>query len=102
VQGRERYYALTLCDDGYARLVKMRDGRRVLAEEKFAWLLDCAYDFELTTCGAHLVGAIDGCVLFAIDDTTMPLQSGAVALVIEAGRLDCDAIQISPSGQDRI
>ncbi len=37
VQGLRRYYAILLCDDGKARLIKALDGDNVLAEVDFPW-----------------------------------------------------------------
>jgi ADP-ribosylglycohydrolase len=97
VQGTRRYYALLLCDDGYVRLVKALDGRRVLAEAPFAWTLDTSYDMQLTTRGDRLLAAVDGRVLFDVRDADAPLLCGAIALVIDAGRLDCNAVTITPA-----
>ncbi|MBI5879165.1 MAG: ADP-ribosylglycohydrolase family protein [Chloroflexi bacterium] len=94
VQGTRRYYALLLCDDGMARLVKALDGERVLAETAFAWALDGAYDMQLNTAGERLTAMIDGRVLFDLRDDDRPLNEGAVALVIAEGRLDCAAVAV--------
>jgi len=103
VQGLKRYYALLLCDDQKIRLVKTRvqrpgqeTERKILAEADFAWELDGAYALSLTTRGRRLVAAVDGKVLFDVDDTFNPLLSGAVALVIEEGRLDCNGVTVRP------
>ena len=102
VQGLKRYVALLLCDDQKARLVKtltwepgQQPGVKVLAEAEFAWQLDGAYEFSLTTRGNRLTAAIDGKALFDVQDTDHPLTSGAAALVIEEGRLDCDAVSVT-------
>jgi len=36
-------------------------------------------------------------VLFDVRDADAPLLSGAVALLIDAGRLDCNAVSITPA-----
>jgi ADP-ribosylglycohydrolase len=102
VQGLKRHIALLLCDDQKARLVKtltwqpgQETGVTVLAEADYAWQLDGTYELSLTTRGAHLTAQINGQPLFDVHDTSHPLTSGAVALVIEAGRLDCDAVTIT-------
>jgi ADP-ribosylglycohydrolase len=100
VQGTRRYVALLLCDDGCVRLVKALDGRRVLAEAPFAWTLDAAYDLRLETRGDRLLAFVDGRLLFDVHDSDGPLLSGAVALVIDSGRLDCDGVSISPLGKN--
>jgi hypothetical protein len=96
VQGTQRYYALALCDDQKARLLKALDGRRVLAEADCAWQLGGGYDLSLSTRAGHLRAAVNGRTLFDVRDADAPLASGAVALLVEAGRLDCDAIHIAP------
>jgi ADP-ribosylglycohydrolase len=95
VQGTRRYYALVLCDDQHIRLIKALDGRHVLAETPFAWTLDGIYDLQLATRGDHLLASIADRLLFDLHDTHAPLLSGAVALLIDAGRLDCNGVTIS-------
>ncbi len=104
VQGLQRYYALLLCDDQKARLVKtltwqpgVQPARHVLAEGNFAWQLDGSYDLSLTTQGERLTAGIDGKVLFDVTDADHPLLSGAVGLIIEEGRLDCDRVSVRPA-----
>ena len=97
VQGTRRFYALAVCDDGQARLIKELDGRQVLAQATFDWKLDEPIEFSLSTQGARLIGSLNGQPLFDVQDTTAPLLSGAIALFIEAGRLDCSAIRVTPS-----
>jgi hypothetical protein len=96
VQGLERYYALILCNDGMARLVKKLDGGCVLAEQAFKFQLDTAYVASLTTHHHRLIGKISQQILFDVQDTTNPLKGGAIALFIEAGRMDCDAVSVTP------
>ena len=52
VQGLRRYYALLLCDDGKARLIKALDGDTVLAEAEFPWRQGSIHDFQLIRCPA--------------------------------------------------
>jgi ADP-ribosylglycohydrolase len=94
VQGTRRYYALALCNDQKARLIKEGEGRRILAEADFPWELDGWYELSLTTQGDRLTASINGRRLFDVQDTAHPLLSGAVALFVEEGRLDCDAVQV--------
>ena len=97
VQGMQRYYALLLTRDGTARLVKALDGDTVLAECPFAWTFGATYDFALTVRGTHIEAAIDGQVLFAVEDADRPLTDGAVALVVEEGRIMCEAVAVAPA-----
>lgn len=95
VQGMQRYYALLLTRDGMARLVKALDGDTVLAECPFAWSFGATHDFALTVHGNRIEAAIDGRVLFADTDTERPLEGGGVALVVEEGRIMCDAVTVA-------
>lgn len=52
VQGMRRYYALLLCHDGKARLVKALDGFTVLGERDFPWEYGCSYGLELQVQGS--------------------------------------------------
>ncbi len=101
VQGMQRYYALLLTRDGTARLVKALDGDTVLAECPFAWTFGATYDFALTVRGTHIEAAIDGQVLFAVEDADRPLEGGGVALVVEEGRLMCEAVAVAPAGSQK-
>src|SRR5690606_17469328 len=49
--GMRRYYALLLCDDGMARLVKALDGDTVLAEAPFSWEVRHPYTLTLEVTG---------------------------------------------------
>jgi ADP-ribosylglycohydrolase len=102
VQGLKRYYALLLCDDQKARLVKALvrnpgvDAEwQTLAEVDYAWQVDEAYALALTTEGEHLSATINDQPIFDLRDTDAPLLSGAVALLISVGRLDCDAVSVA-------
>jgi ADP-ribosylglycohydrolase len=96
VQGMQRYYALLLCDDGKARLVKALDGDAVLAEGAFPWTFGATHTFTLTVRGQRIEASIDGEPLFAVEDDDRPLEGGAVALVVEEGRVMCEAVTVKP------
>jgi len=95
VQGMQRYYALLLTQDGMVRLIKALDGDTVLAECPFAWTFGATYDFALTVRGNRIEAAIDGQMLFAVEDADRPLEGGGVALVVEQGRIMCDAVTVA-------
>ncbi|MFZ4848608.1 MAG: ADP-ribosylglycohydrolase family protein [Caldilinea sp.] len=97
VQGMRRYYALLLCNDGKARLVKALDGDTVLAECAFGWTFGAVHEFELSTRGTSIEASIDGNLLFSVQDSDRPLDGGAVALVVEEGRIMCDAVRVGAS-----
>lgn len=97
VQGMRRFYALMLCSDGTAQLLKALDGDHVLAECAFAWTHGAVHEFALTVRGERIAASIDGVVLFDVADTVEPLDGGGVALVVEEGRIMCDAVTLSPA-----
>ncbi|MCB0106809.1 MAG: ADP-ribosylglycohydrolase family protein, partial [Caldilineaceae bacterium] len=96
VQGMKRYYALLLCADQKLRLIKALDGDRVLAEIDFAWQLGGAYALNLAVEGNTIRGAVDGKQLLTAQDNERVLEGGGVALVIEEGRLACEAVAVGP------
>jgi len=98
VQGMRRYYALLLCGDGKARLVKALDGNTVLAEADCAWEFGETYDLSLEVVGACLRAWIDGQQLFEVDDADRPLTGGAVALICEEGRTATETVTVRPVG----
>ena len=95
-QGMRRYYALLLCDDNKARLIKALDGDTVLAEADFSWKYNQAYTLRLQAEGAELRGWIDGELLFTVTDEERPLTGGAAAYVVEQGHIMSDAISVRP------
>ncbi|HQY94343.1 ADP-ribosylglycohydrolase family protein [Caldilinea sp.] len=97
VQGMQRYYALLLCNDGTAKLIKALDGDAVLAERAFPWTFGASYAFALTVRGHHIEAMLDGRPLFAVEDADRPLDGGGVALVVEEGRIMCDAVAVAPA-----
>lgn len=96
VQGMRRYYALLLAKNNKAKLVKALDGYKTLAEVDFPWTLGTRHDLTLSVNGNRLQGFVDGNSLFDVEDIDRPLTEGAVALVVEEGRLGAEAIQIAP------
>ncbi|MBI1300015.1 ADP-ribosylglycohydrolase family protein [bacterium] len=94
VQGLRRYYALLLCNNGMARLVKALDGEQVLAEAPFAWAPDAVHTFTVQVDGQQIHAAIDGNSLFNVEDTDRPLDGGGVAFVIEEGRIAGEGVNV--------
>jgi len=95
VQGMKRYYALLLCDDQKARLIKALDGDTILAEADFAWNLGEAYDLKLAVQDQTLTAMIGDTELFTVEDTDQPLTSGGIALVCEEGRVATELVEVS-------
>ncbi len=94
VQGLERYYALVITAQGKAQLVKALDGKHVLAETSFTFDWDDRILFELTVAGAKLRASLNHQLLFEIEDPDCPLLEGAVALVVEEGRMACEEVSV--------
>jgi ADP-ribosylglycohydrolase len=97
VQGLQRYYAILLCNDGKARLVKVLDGETVLAEMDFAIEHEHSYDLKLEVRGTRLRAWIDSQEVWDVEDTDHPLDSGAVGLICEEGRIGTDLVTVRPA-----
>lgn len=96
VQGMRRYYALTLSRDGHARLLKVLDGERILAEAAWPWEFGRPYALSLQVQSTHLQAWIGQQLLFDVQDNHSPLASGAIALLCEEGRVSTDAVTVQP------
>ena len=96
VQGLRRYYALLLCDDGAARLVKALDGQTILAQQPFAWEFGRPYALSLHVAGNRLQACIEGQIIFEVTDDDRPLSGGGVALVCAEGRVATDVVEVRP------
>jgi ADP-ribosylglycohydrolase len=96
VQGMQRYYALLLCRGDHIRLVKALDGQTVLAEADFPWEFGETHALRLQVAGPHLRALVDDRLYFDLEDDDRPLLEGAVALVVEEGRLETEAVAVSP------
>jgi len=94
VQGMRRYYALLVCADGSIRLVKALDGDQVLAEAPCPWQLDHTYNLALSVRGTEIVAALDDTEVLRVTDTDRPLMNGAIALVIDEGRVEIDTVVV--------
>lgn len=95
VQGLRRYYALLLCKDGKARLVKVLDETLILKEVDFPLQFNVKYDLVFKVAGQRLQGWVDGVLLFDVVDNDHPLEGGAVALLLEEGTISCESVEIS-------
>ena len=95
VQGLRRYYALLLCRDGKARLVKALDETTILKEIDFTLQFNVTYDLSLKVQGQNLQGWVNGEMLFDLVDNDHPLEGGAAALLIEEGTVNCEAVEIN-------
>ena len=94
VQGLERYYSLEIGEDLQARLVKALDGRKVLAQKDFSFEWDDVIELKLTVKGAEIQASINGQKMFSLLDEQNPLLEGGVALLVEEGRISCDAVEV--------
>jgi len=96
VQGMQRYYALLLCSDGTARLIKMLDGQTILAEMNFNWEFTGNYQLSIEVDGNRIAAWIGQQPLFQIIDSDRPLTSGAIGIVCEEGRGRNGPVTIEP------
>jgi len=96
VQGMRRYYALLLKEGNKACLVKMRDDETVLAEMDFDWQYGETFRICLEARGNQLQAAIDGQLLFSVEDPAEVLDHGAVGLIVEEGRTATYQVRVSP------
>lgn len=96
VGGMRRWYALMLCDDGTARLIKDREAVTVLAEHPFNVELDRPYRLALTVQSNRVVAEIDGQVIADVVDDDDPLTSGGVALIVTEGTLSSGPVRVEP------
>lgn len=94
VGGQKRWYALLLCNDGKARLVREMDGRKTLAEVSVKWSFDREHHVELVVKGDTLVGYLDGRKILTATDRG--LRGGGVGLVVTSGCLICEAVAVAP------
>ena len=95
VQGLQRYYALELTAEGILRLVKVLDGVTILCEMQQTFELNKAYRMELVVNGSVIKGKLNSKSILEYDDKNSPLLSGAIGLVVEAGTLFTDMVEIS-------
>lgn len=98
VGGLRRYYALVLCDDGKARLIKALDGDTILGEIDFPWEVRRPYHLSLTVTDDRIEASIDDTSLFDLVDQDRPLLAGGIGLICEEGCLASEAVIIRPAG----
>ena len=96
VQGMKRYYALLLCAENRVKLVKALDGEKILAEGHCVWEFGTPHTLRLEAKGDRLHGYVDGYRIFDLHDKDNPLTEGAIAFVIEEGRVGVQDAGISP------
>jgi ADP-ribosylglycohydrolase len=94
VQGMERYYALEITADRKAQLIKCLDGKSILAETDFLFEWDDKIEFAITVAGARIRASLNHKPVFEVEDINNPLLEGAMALVVEEGRIACEEVII--------
>ena len=98
VQGMKRYYALMLCFNKMARLIKVRDSnQKVLATKDFIWDFDQTYTLEIVVKAQQIFAFIDNQEIFVIQDSVSPLASGGVALICNEGSISANAVTVRPA-----
>ncbi|HEV2065374.1 MAG TPA: ADP-ribosylglycohydrolase family protein, partial [Thermomicrobiales bacterium] len=98
VGGLCRYYALLLCDDGKARLIKALDGETVLGESDFPWDVRRPYLLAIAVMHDRIEASIDGTPVFDVLDGDRPLLTGGIGLICEEGCLASEAVTVRPTG----
>ncbi len=97
VQGMRRYYALLICRDNKARLIKYKNVIKVLSETDFPWKELEPSELKLKAEDNFLQGWINGVLSFEIRDTDDPILSGGVGLVVEEGTMMASYVAVSPN-----
>lgn len=97
VQGMSRYYALLLCDDNKARLIKFLYKRELKSEIEFLCEFGKAYMFDIRVKDNHFEAMINGQRLFNFDDNEKVLTEGGMALVCEEGCISTDKVIVKPN-----
>ena len=94
VQGMRRYYALVLSPTQELCLICMLNDEQVLASTSFNWTFGETYHLALSVNGEQLIGYVNGEPLLEVTDNQ--IESGAIALLIEEGRLGNQQVSVSP------
>lgn len=102
VQGMGRYYALLICADQQARLVKVLDGEQVLGETDFTWEFYEPVSLRLQAVGSQLQGWVNDRLLFDCVDSEHSLEGGGIGLVCEQGCISCGSVLIRPASSGSI
>lgn len=97
VQGMSRYYALLLCDDNKARLIKFLYKRELKSEIEFLCEFGKAYMFDIRVKDNHFEAMINDQKLFNFDDNEEVLTEGGMALVCEEGCISTDKVIVKPN-----
>ena len=71
-------------------------GETVLAESHLVWEFGTEHTLRLEVKGDRIHGYIDGYRTFDLHDKENPLLEGAVALVIDSGRVGVQDVGIHP------
>jgi hypothetical protein len=96
VQGMRRYYALLICDNRRARLVKYDDTETTLRTAELVMPEGAKLKLRLRAEGTKITAWYNDNPLFLEDDTTHPLTHGAAAFVVEEGMLMSDEFRVRP------
>lgn len=92
VQGMRRFYALVARPGGKLELIKCLGETEVLASCDVEWEFGDRLDMKLEVKGSTLRGLVGGKEILTAEDST--LVDGAIALVIEDGRMATEIVQV--------
>lgn len=93
-QGLERYYAVLIGEDQKIRLIKHNEKEIILAEKAFPFEWDDEIELKCTIRGNKINVWANSTPIFELHDTSEGFTCGGVALVIEEGRMSCEAVKI--------
>jgi ADP-ribosylglycohydrolase len=98
VQGLRRYYAAVLVQPNQLRILRVRDRETMtLAEEKFVWLLETPYLFDIEVQGRNLIVTINDARLTVVDEEASAFDDGGVALLVCEGAVSTFEVFVGPT-----
>ena len=92
VQGLERFYAAELSNKNKFRLLKLLDGKKILAEYDIMFELFREYEIGLSVRGNLITCYLDGEEKLSVIDDSNTLKSGGIGLFVENGTLSTNQI----------
>ena len=97
VQGLQRYYALMVCHNRVARLIKVVGEVKVLDELPFNWDFGSPCGLALQVEGRSLRASLNGVSVLEASDESGPLVGGGIALMCKEGLVSCPEVVIKPA-----
>jgi hypothetical protein len=99
VAGLERFYLITVDDDGALTLLKRLNGvDRVLAKASTSWEEDEVAELWISVDGERISGGKDGAELVSAHDAGTSLLAGGIGLFADRGHAECLKVSIVAGG----